>query len=246
MQIALLTVVNFALKPTSFNSVMSSLGQWLRPSRTVPTTPWSAGQSNWKAKPATYVVLLAGLWLFGAGEAAFVSAGIGVSPWVVFAQGISLQTGLSIGWSTFYTSAAILLLWIPLKRKPGAGTIANMIVIAIALEVMTNVYPHPTERLWQLVFVFLGVGMTGVASALYITCNLGTGPRDGLMTGIHERTGIRIGRVRLIIEVIVLTIGWLLGGTVGVGTVFFALLIGQSFAVALSVVTRLTGGNPHA
>ena len=225
---------------------MSSIGQWLRPSRTVPTTWWSAGDSNWKAKPPTYVVLITGLWLFGAGEAAFVAAGIGVSPWVVFAQGISAQTGLSIGWSTFYTSAAVLLLWIPLKRKPGFGTIANMVVIAVALEVMANIYPHPTEKIWQLALVFLGVGMTGVASALYITCNLGTGPRDGLMTGIHDLTGIRIGRVRLINEVIVLTIGWLLGGTVGIGTLVFALLIGQSLAVALSVVTRLTGGNPHA
>ena len=224
---------------------MTALAQWLRPSRTIPTTFWSAGESNWKAKPSTYAVLIAGLWLFGAGEAAFVAAGIGVSPWVVFAQGISKQTGLSIGWSTFYISAAVLLLWIPLKRKPGLGTIANMIIIAMSLEVMSNIYPHPTGRFAQLAMVLLGVGMTGFASAFYLTCNLGTGPRDGLMTGLHHITGVRIGRVRLFIEVAVLTIGWLLGGTVGIGTIIFALFIGQSVAVAISLVTRLTGGMPQ-
>lgn len=238
---------NCDLKRTSFKFVpMSSLAQWFRPSRTVPTTWWSAGESNWKAKPSTYAVLVFGLWLFGAGEAAFVSAGIGVSPWTVFAQGVSQQTGISIGWATFVSSAMVLLLWIPLKRKPGLGTIANMVIIAIALEVMVNVFPHPTERIWQLALVFFGVGLTGFGSGFYLTCNLGTGPRDGLMTGLHNITGVRIGRVRLTIEVIVLTIGWLLGGTVGIGTIVFALFIGQSVAVALSLVTRLTGDNPHA
>ena len=225
---------------------MSSMAQWFRPSRTVPKTFWSAGESNWKAKPSTYAVLIFGLWLFGAGEAAFVAAGIGVSPWTVFAQGVSKQTGLSIGWSTFFSSAIVLLLWIPLKRKPGLGTIANMIVIAIALEVMANVYPQPTERIWQLALVFLGVGLTGFGSGFYLTCNLGTGPRDGLMTGLHNITSVRIGRVRLFIEVIVLTIGWFLGGTVGMGTIIFALFIGQSVAVALGVVTRITDASSHA
>ena len=224
---------------------MSSLAQWLRPSRRVPTTPWSAGESNWIAKPLTYAVLVFGLWLFGAGEAALVNAGIGVSPWVVFAQGIGVQTGLSIGWATFYISAVVLLLWIPLKRKPGIGTVANMVVIATSLEVMSNVYPHPTARPTQLAMALIGVGMTGFASAFYLTCNLGAGPRDGLMTGLNERTGIRIGRVRLAIEVTVLTVGWLLGGTVGIGTIIFALLIGQSVAVAINVVTRLAGGSPE-
>ena len=219
---------------------MSSFAQWLRPSRTVPTTFWSAGASNWKAKPSTYAVLIFGLWLFGSGEAAFVAAGIGVSPWTVFAQGVSHQTGLSIGWSTFFASAFVLLLWIPLRRTPGLGTIANMIVIAISLEVMSNVFPQPTERIWQLALVFFGVGLTGFGSGFYLTCNLGTGPRDGLMTGLHQITGIRIGRVRLFIEIVVLTIGWLLGGTVGIGTIVFAAFIGQSVAVALSVVARIT------
>lgn len=218
---------------------MPSFAEWLRPHRTVPRTPWSAGESNWRAHPSTIAVLLVGLWLFGTGEAALVAAGIGVSPWVVLAQGIALKTGLSIGWATFWVSGGVLLLWIPLRRKPGLGTVLNIIVIAAALEVMIPLFPTPTSMVAQVVEVLLGIGTVGAASALYITCNLGSGPRDGLMTGVHDLTGVRVGRVRTTIEVVVLTIGWLLGGTVGIGTVLFGLLIGQSVAVGFGIVSRL-------
>ena len=219
---------------------MGKFAEFLRPHRTVPRTPWSAGELNWKAKPSTILVLVLGLWLFGTGEAALVAAGIGVSPWVVLAQGISLKTGLTIGWATFWVSVCVLLLWIPLRRKPGLGTVLNIIVIAAALEVMIPVFPTPSNTVAQVVEVLLGIGTVGAASALYITCNLGAGPRDGLMTGLHDLTGIRVGRVRTSIEVVVLTIGWLLGGTVGIGTVLFGLLIGQSVAVGFGIVSRIT------
>jgi uncharacterized membrane protein YczE len=213
--------------------------QWLRPHRTVPSAPWSAGHSNWRAKPSTVLILASGLWLFGTGEAALVAAGIGVSPWVVFAQGISLKTGLSIGWSTFWISTTVLLAWIPLRRRPGLGTVLNIILIAAALDVMSPILPHPTNLVAKVAEVLIGIGMTGAASAMYITSNLGTGPRDGLMTGIHELTGVRVGRVRTGIEVLVLTAGWLLGGNVGIGTALFGLLIGQSVAVGFGIVSRL-------
>jgi len=217
---------------------MSSLGEWFRPSRTVPVTPWAAGETNWKPSPKTLLVLLLGLWLFGTGEAALVAAHCGVSPWVVFSQGISLKTGLSIGWSTLVISIAVLLLWIPLRRRPGLGTILNIIVIALALQVMIPFFPTPNQLGFQIVEAIFGVALVGLGSSLYITCNVGPGPRDGLMTGLHAKTGIRIGRVRLGIEAIVLVIGWLLGGTVGIGTLIFALFIGQSVALWFGVVSR--------
>lgn len=116
----------------------------------------------------------------------------------------------------------------------------NIVGIATALEVGLRIFPYQNQVASQFLFVFLGIGLVGAGSALYITCGLGTGPRDGLMTGLHFKTGVRVGRVRLAIEVVVLTLGALLGGTLGVGTALFALLIGQSVAVALGVVERLT------
>lgn len=217
---------------------MSSLGEWLRPSRTVPVTPWAAGATNWKPAPKTLAALLFGLWLFGSGEAALVAANCGVSPWVVFAQGISLKTGISIGWSTFVISVCVLLLWIPLRRRPGLGTVLNIIVIAFALQVMIPHFPSPDAKWLQVLEAFFGVALVGLGSAFYITSNVGPGPRDGLMTGLHDKTGIRIGRVRLAIEAVVLVIGYALGGKVGIGTLIFALFIGQSVALWFGVVSR--------
>lgn len=213
---------------------------WLRPALTVPKTSWSAGDSNWKVNFKTFSVLIIGLWLFGTGEAALVAAGIGQSPWVVLADGLAKTLNMSIGETTFLTSVIVLLLWIPLKRKPGLGTVMNILVIAIALEVMIPFFPSPENIVAQSVQVLFGILLTGISSALYITCNVGPGPRDGLMTGLHEKTGIRIGRVRTMIEVSVLTIGWLLGGVVGIGTLLFALLIGQSIALAFGIVERIS------
>ena len=219
---------------------MASLGQWLRPALTVPKTSWSAGESNWKVSAKTFLVLVLGLWLFGTGEALLIDASIGQSPWTVLADGLAKTLNLTIGETTFLTSIVVLLLWIPLKRRPGLGTVMNILVIAIAIDVMTPLLPTPTNVIAQTLEALVGVLLVGLASALYITCNVGPGPRDGLMTGLNERTGIRVGRVRTGIEVVVLAIGWLLGGVVGAGTLLFALLIGQSVAIAFGLVERLS------
>jgi len=223
---------------------MASIGQWLRPALTVPKTSWSAGQSNWKVSPKTFFVLILGLWLFGTGEAFLIDASIGQSPWTVLADGLAETLHMTIGETTFITSIVVLLLWIPLKRRPGLGTVMNILVIAIAIDVMTPLLPTPSNVVAQTVEALFGVLLVGLASALYITCNVGPGPRDGLMTGLNERTGIRVGRVRTGIEVVVLAIGYLLGGEVGAGTLLFAVLIGQSVAIAFGLVERLSPQKP--
>jgi uncharacterized membrane protein YczE len=187
-----------------------------------------------------YVILFLGLIIFGVGESLLVLSTIGNSPWVVLAEGISNQSALNIGEATFLISIVVLLLWIPLKQKPGFGTIMNIVGIATALEIGLNLIPKQDQITLQLLYIFIGIAMVGAGSALYITCGLGTGPRDGLMTGLHYKTGVRVGRVRLGIEMVALTIGALLGGTLGLGTALFALLIGQSVAISLGVVARLT------
>ena len=184
-------------------------------------------------------MLVLGLWLFGTGEAFFVMSGLGVSPWTVLAQGLSVRLPLSIGAATFLVSACVLLLWIPLRERPGLGTIANAVVIATALQVMVGVLPRPGSIPVQLVFVALGIVAIGLGSGLYLTTNLGPGPRDGWMTGIHLRTGWPISAVRLGIEAVVLVAGWLLGGTVGIGTVLFALLVGPSVGYGLMLAGRI-------
>ena len=145
-----------------------------------------------------------------------------------------------MGWSTFGISSFVLLLWIPLKERPGFGTLSNIIIIAAAIQVGVTFFPQQNSYAIGVVYCLIGIGMVGAGSALYITCGLGPGPRDGLMTALHNRTGVRIGRVRLAIEGSVLILGWALGGTVGLGTLLFATLIGQSIAVALGVVSRVT------
>ena len=220
-------------------STMEILG-WLRPARTVPVTRWRAG-GRWAPRPVSLLVLVVGLYLFGTGEALMVRAGLGVSPWTVLAQGLSTRLPLSIGAATFLVSALVLLLWIPLREAPGIGTLANAVVIAVALQVGVSVLPAPAGFPGQLAFVLLGVGVVGLGSGLYLTTNLGPGPRDGWMTGLHQRTGWPVGRVRLGIELVVLLVGWLLGGTVGLGTALFAVLIGPAVAQGLAVAGAIGG-----
>jgi uncharacterized membrane protein YczE len=178
--------------------------------------------------------------IFGIGEAFLVVTSLGNSPWVVLSEGISLNSTLNIGESTFLISVVVLLLWIPLRQHPGFGTIANIVVIAAAIELGLLVIPTVQNIYVKYFYVLFGIALVGIGSALYITCGLGTGPRDGLMTGLHHKTGVRVGRVRLGIEVMALSIGALLGGSLGVGTALFALLIGQSIAISLGVLNRLT------
>ena len=224
--------------------VIQWLQRHLKPNKTIPITPWRANHTwdlgKGREDFQRYLILFFGLIIFGIGESLLVLSTLGNSPWVVLAEGISINTNLNIGETTFLTSLVVLLLWIPLKQKPGFGTIMNIVGIATALEISLRVIPYQDQILFQLLFLFIGIGLVGVGSALYITCGLGTGPRDGLMTGLHYKTGVRVGRVRLAIEIVVLTLGAILGGTLGIGTALFALLIGQSVAVGLGVVDRLT------
>ena len=216
----------------------------LKPSRTIPITPWRAN-TTWGLIAAPYaiqrmLVLIFGLMIFGVGEAFLVVTSLGNSPWVVLSEGISLNSNLNIGESTFLVSVVVLLLWIPLRQKPGFGTLANIVVIAASIELGLLIIPTVENIYFKYFYVLFGIALVGIGSALYITCGLGTGPRDGLMTGLHYKTGVRVGRVRLGIEVVALSIGAFLGGSLGVGTALFALLIGQSVAISLGVLGRLT------
>jgi uncharacterized membrane protein YczE len=215
----------------------SGIKTFLRGSHTVPKTKWTA-PSKWRPSISTFSILIFGLYIFGTGEALFVQAGIGNGPWTVFSQGLSKQIGLTLGASTLLISALVLLLWWPLKQKPGFGTIANMIVIAGALQIGITVIPAAHVLWLQVLMVLGGIVTIGAASGLYLTCGLGPGPRDGWMTAIHFRTGISVARVRMGLELLVLTVGWLLGGVVGIGTLAFALLIGPTVAIWLGIVSK--------
>jgi len=221
-----------------------SVRNFLRPSKTIPSTSWRAdttwGLINGNQSLQRFLILIFGLTLFGIGEAFLVITSLGNSPWVVLSEGISLNSNLNIGQATFFVSLMVLFFWIPLKQKPGFGTLANMVVIAAAIELGLLIIPEVNNLALKVFYVLFGILLVGIGSALYITCGLGTGPRDGLMTGLHYRTGVRVGRVRLGIEVVALTTGALLGGSLGVGTALFALLIGQSVAISLGVLGRLT------
>ena len=207
-------------------------------------TPWRAN-TTWGLIVAPYaiqrmLVLIFGLMIFGVGEAFLVVTSLGNSPWVVLSEGISLNSTLNIGEATFLVSVVVLMLWIPLRQKPGFGTLANIVVIAASIELGLLIIPTVENIYFKYFYVLFGIALVGIGSALYITCGLGTGPRDGLMTGLHYKTGVRVGRVRLGIEVVALSIGAFLGGSLGIGTALFALLIGQSVAISLGVLGRLT------
>ena len=217
----------------------SSLLKALKPHKTVPITPWRAN-SRWDLSPLRVLILFFGLAIFGLGDSLFIQAGIGNAPWTVFAEGLTYKTGMSIGFATFVISVFVLLLWIPLKERPGFGTLSNIVLIATFIELGTHIFPEANTFAVGVIYNFIGISLVGIGSALYITCGLGPGPRDGAMTGLHYRTGVRVGRVRMAIEVTVLAIGFLMGGTVGVGTALFALFIGQSVAISLGILARLT------
>lgn len=191
--------------------------------------------SRWRPGPRRLIRLLIGLWVFGTGEALLVASGLGNSPWTVFAEGVSEQLPLSIGVVTVLTSFALLLVWIPLGEQPGLGTILNAVVVGVALDVMLLVLGSAplAVRIGELL---AGILLVGVGSGLYINAALGPGPRDGLMLGLHRRTGRPVGLLRGAIEVSALGVGFLLGGTVGIGTVAFALLVGPAVAFALRVL----------
>ena len=206
--------------------------------RTIPVVPWRSPE-RWRPRPVTLAVLVAGLAVFGLGEALVVKGGLGVSPWTVLAQGLALRLGWSIGWTTLLVGATVLLLWIPLRERPGPGTLLNILVISGTLGVAVATLPTPTALGLRVAAVLLGVALVGVGSGMYLTCNLGPGPRDGWMTGIHHRTGWPVARVRFAIEAAVLASGWLIGGTVGFGTLLFGTLVGPSVGFGLGLAARV-------
>jgi uncharacterized protein len=218
----------------------------LRPSPRVPTMPWSAHGSTWWAAPTTLFVLFLGLVLFGIGEGALVAARLGNTPWTVLAQGVARRTPLDIGGATIVVSLLVLLGWIPLRQRPGLGTVGNVIVIGVVLDLASRVLPRPDAFAWQLLQAAAGIVTIAVASALYLTANLGPGPRDGWMTGIHRQTGIGIATVRTTIEVCALALGILLGGHAGLGTVLFAILVGYALAAIFRMLVWATAPPPAA
>lgn len=181
--------------------------------------------------------LLVGLFLYGMAIAMMVQAGIGVSPWDVLTQGIARQTGLPFGLVTNLIGLVVLLLWIPIRQRPGIGTLLNVLLIGPSAQLGLWLLPV-ADQLWQQVALFAGgLALLAIATGLYIGARFGPGPRDGLMTGIHRRWGWRLWIVRTSIEVSVLGIGWLLGGNVGIGTVLFAALIGPMVNVTIPLLT---------
>ncbi len=186
--------------------------------------------------------LLIGLFLYGISLSMMIRAGVGVSPWDVLSQGVSLKTGIPFGLATNLIGLLVLLLWIPLRQRPGVGTVLNVLLVGPSAEVGFLFITQPDE-LWARILLFAGgLVLLAAASGLYIGANFGPGPRDGLMTGLHQRTGWRIWIVRTSIEIVVLAIGWLLGGNVGFGTVAFALFIGPLVNIAMPLFAIRT---PH-
>jgi len=171
------------------------------------------------------VQLLVGLWLFGASIALLLRAGLGLDPWDVLHQGIAKESGLSIGLVVVLASVVVMALWIPLRQRPGIGTVANVLLVGVSLDATLAVMPTPTHLAWQIAFLLTAIVGNAVATGLYIGARLGPGPRDGLMIGLAAR-GVSIRVARTGIEGGVLATGWLLGGQVGIGTVVFAVAIG--------------------
>ena len=218
---------------------LKAILQYIQPAHQVPTTFWSAETLlSLKPKPITSLFLIIGLWIFGTGDAFLIAAGVGNTPWTVLAEGIAINIDWSVGQATFLVSVLVLFLWIPLREKPGIGTILNVILIAAAIEIMVPLLPTPTDQRLALLQAFGGVILIGIGSGLYLTANLGPGPRDGWMTGLQQKTGWPIARVRISIEITVLILGMALGGTFGEGTIMFAIGIGPVVAMCLGVASH--------
>ncbi|HEX7005344.1 MAG TPA: hypothetical protein VF168_14260 [Trueperaceae bacterium] len=176
--------------------------------------------------PLRLVQLFVGLSLFGFSMALMIRSQLGMLPWDVLHYGVATNLPLSIGTIVVIVSLVVLLLWIPLRQSPGLGTIANALWIGVATDVSLHFLPQAVGLPWQLLFMVAGTVLNGVATAMYIGTQLGPGPRDGLMTGLSRKSGLSLRLVRTGLEVVVVTVGWLLGGVVGVGTLLFALAIG--------------------
>ena len=205
----------------------------------IPKLSWSSlDQLNFKPKVKTLVYLVFGLILFGLGESLLVTANIGGGPWLVLHQGVSFKTGYTIGITTFIVSIIVLFIWIPLKQKPGIGTILNVIIIAIVIDLSLPHLPYPEIFILQLLQVIIGVLIVGLGSSFYLIANLGPGARDGLMTGTQKITKLSFSLTRTLIEISVLALGWYFGGIVGIGTVIYALGIGPFVSASFYFVGK--------
>jgi uncharacterized membrane protein YczE len=206
----------------------------------IPKVLWSSDDSfNLKPKPLTFIFLVFGLFLFGLGESLLITSGAGVGPYTVLAQGISNLTNWSLGLSTFVISIFVLMLWIPLKQKPGMGTILNAVIIALMIDLCIKFVPTPSNYINQLILAIVSVIIVGIGGGIYLVSNLGAGPRDGLMIGLQKISNFPIALVRAILEISVVSIGWYLGGTVGIGTLLFAFGIGPCVALGLFLVDKI-------
>ena len=206
----------------------------------IPKTNWSSKYPfNFKPKISTFFYLCFGLTLFGLGEGLLIVSLSGASPWSVLAQGISLNVNYSIGVITFIISVIVLIMWIPLKQKPGMGTILNALIIAGMIDLCINFVPSPESYISQIILAIVAVLTVGIGGGIYLVANLGPGPRDGLMIGLQKVSNLPIATVRAFIEISVVSVGWYLGGTVGIGTLLFAFGIGPCVALGLYLVNKI-------
>ena len=210
--------------------------------KSVPKTSWSSDTPlNFKPRLKTFILLCLGLSLFGFGESLLIHSTIGVSPWTVLAEGLSLKLNWSVGFATFIVSVLVLSTWIFLKQKPGLGTLLNIVIIAGMIDVSLFLFDFSTNSyLLNILTGILGVLFVGLGSGIYLIANLGPGPRDGLMTGLQRITNFPIAWVRASIEISVVILGWILGGTVGLGTLIFAFGIGPAVALGLYLTNKIS------
>ena len=208
--------------------------------KNVPKVSWSSKKPlNFKPKLSTFLFLCFGLTLFGLGEGLLLVSLTGASPWSVLAQGISLHVNLSIGVITFFVSSFVLFLWFFLDQKPGIGTIMNIIIIAIMIDISILYIDVPENYVSKIIMAVIAVLIVGLGSGFYLIANLGPGPRDGLMVGLQKKTKLPIALVRAFLEITVVSIGWYLGGTVGIGTLLFAFGVGPAVALGLYIVNKI-------
>ena len=208
--------------------------------KNIPRVSWSSNKPlNFRPKLLTLFFLCFGLTLFGLGEGLLIVSAAGASPWSVLAQGIYLNVGFSVGIITVVISAIVLFLWLPLNQKPGIGTILNALIIGLMIDVCIKFVPTPENYISQLLLAIIAVLTVGLGGGIYLVGNLGAGPRDGLMIGLQQKTNLPIAAVRAFLEITVMSIGWYLGGTVGVGTLLFAFGIGPAVALSLFLVGRI-------
>ena len=207
--------------------------------KNIPSVSWSSDKPlNLKPKFLTSFFLCLGLIIFGLGEGLLIVSASGASPWSVLAQGLFLNIGFSVGLITIFISIAVLFLWFPLKQKPGIGTILNALIIGLIIDVCIRHVPTPEHYINQVLLGAVAVVTVGLGGGIYLVANLGPGPRDGLMIGLQKKTNLPIAVVRAFLEITVMSIGWYLGGTVGIGTLLFAFGIGPCVALSLFFVGK--------